>query len=137
MEHELGVRRGAIDDGEGVAGERGTHGTGFVTREVRGLEDDGGRRGVEATEEFEDATAAVVAGGVVGVVAVRGGVRTGGQARRHCGSWRRRIEGDAEVDDGDMNLRGANDALGLTCGAGADAGDAERLEHGGEDIDPA
>lgn len=116
LEHEFDVGRGAIDDGEGVAAECGGHVAGGVACAAGLLDDDGGRGALEAAKEFEHARTGFFGG--------RGG------------RGRTRIEGEAEIDDGDVDGVGADGALGLAGGADTERMHTHGLEQGGEAIDP-
>lgn len=116
LEHELNIRRGTIDNGEGIAAERGGHVAVGIASASGLLHDDGGRGRVEPAEQFEDARAGFFGCG-------RGRGRTG-------------IEREAEINDRDVHGVGADGPLGLARGADTQRVHAHGLEQRGQAIDP-
>ena len=103
---------GAIDDGERTTSEGGVHFADIFSRGFFAFDDDGRRRRSEASEEIEDSGAGFFDLGAVG------------------------IEGEGEIDDGDMNRVGLDDALGgisRRCDMGFDT---HWVEDHGEPINP-
>lgn len=111
FEHEFDVGAAPVDDREGVKPERGGHLAGHVARRpVRA--DDHRRHGrLETLEQIKDASAALIA--VIHTV-----------------------DGQAEIDDRNVNGGRSNDLFGLAAGAGAEGGDAHRLKQRGHAIGP-
>lgn len=111
---EVGGRVGSVDDGEGAGAEGGVDLAAVVAVGAASLDDDGGRRLIEAAEDFEEARAAFA-----GVGGIGGG-----------------IEREAEVDDGHVDGVLADDLRGLAAGLGAEGGDAHGFEEPGEAVGP-
>ncbi len=111
FEHEFDICAAAVDDGEGVEAEGGAHFAVHVAGGARRADDDDGGRGREAIEKIEDAAAGFIGGRAV-------------------------VEGEAEIDDGDVDGGGADDALGVAGGAGLQGGNAHGLEEGGHAVGP-
>jgi hypothetical protein len=116
LEEELDVAgvSWTVDDGEGAGAEGGDELAGVVALGSCALDDDGGRRAVEAREELEQARARLV-------------------ERRRGGCL---VEGEAEIDDGDVDGVGAEDGGGLTPRLGPEGPDAHGLEEAGEAVGP-
>ena len=57
LEHEFDIGRGAVDDSEGIAAERGGHVSGGIAGTARLLHDDGGRGRVEPAKKLKHARA--------------------------------------------------------------------------------
>lgn len=117
FEHLFDVGAGPIDDGEGAGAEGRGHLAGVVTPGAGAFDDDGGRRGIEASQEFKDAGTGLLGGaGAAGVAEL--------------------IEGKAEIDDGDVDGDGLDDAFRLHGGAGADGMDPHGFQKTGEAVGP-
>jgi hypothetical protein len=114
LEHLLDVGGATVDDGEGVEVEGGGEVAAGVALGARGADDDGGDGGVGAAEEVEDARTGVFAAAGLGA----------------------EVEGEAEVDDGDVDGGGADDLLGLASGADAEGVDAHGGEEAGHAVGP-
>ena len=124
FEHEFEFVGGAwsVDNGEGAVGEGGGDLALFVAQGSATLDDDGGRRGVEAGEQVEQAWAGFLGAG-----------RAGGLAGAGAGEA---VAREAEIDDGDVDLEAADDVLGLPRRSGSEAAYAHRLKEAGQAIDP-
>jgi hypothetical protein len=114
FEHEVEVVElaGSVDDGEGAEAEGGVDVAEVVAVAAGAFDDDGGRGSGLACEEFEEAWPAFFGLGA-GVV-----------------------DGQAEVDDGDVDGSGGDDGVGFASGACAMGDDAEGFEEAWEVIDP-
>ena len=110
-EHHFHVGVAAVDHGEGVAAEGGAHLAVHVADGARGADDDDRRGRGHAAQELEDAGAGLVGGGA-------------------------EVEGEAQIDDGDVDGVGADELLGLAGGAGLEGRDAHGLEEGGHAVGP-
>jgi len=103
---------GAIDDGEGAGAQGGVHFAGVFSRGFFAFDDDGWRRRSKAGEEVEDPGA--------GFFGLGGAV----------------VEGEGQIDDGDVDWVGFDDTLG-SVGGGSNVGfDAHWVEDHGEAINP-
>lgn len=114
FEHEVEVVdfAGAVDDGEGTEAESGVDIADVVAVASGAFDDDGWGRGGLACEEFEEAGPAFFG--------LRAGV----------------VDGEAEIDDGDVDGCGGDDGVGFSAGAGAMGDDAEGFEEAWEVVDP-
>jgi hypothetical protein len=116
FEHEVEVvgLAGAVDDGESAKPKGRVHLAEVVAVAFATFDDDG-RGGLGLTgEEFEEAGPGFLGG--VGLVAG--------------------VEGEAQVDDGDVDAGGVEDGRGLAARAGTVGDDAHRLQEAGEMVDP-
>jgi hypothetical protein len=114
---EVVLIAGAVDDGEGAEAQGGGHVAVVVAGAAGALDDDRRRGLVEAVEQFEEARAAF---------GELGGVGFGVDG----------VEGQAEIDDGDVDGVVADDVLGFAAGGGAEGLDAHGFEEGGQALDP-
>lgn len=105
---------GAVDDSEGSAAQCGVDLAGVVAVGSAPLDDDGGGRGLESAEDFEESQAAAF-----------GGARVIAE-----------VQGEAQIDDGDVDAVGLDDLLGLTTRVGAQGGDTHGFEEGREAVGP-
>ncbi len=110
---EVGGLTWAVDDGEGAGAEGGGDFAAVVAVGAGALHDDGGRGLIEAGEEVEEAGAAFFCRGL--------GL----------------IEGEAEINDGDVDgADAADDFGGFLAGGGANGADTHGFEEAGEAVDP-
>lgn len=109
---EVGGAAWTVDDGEGAAAQGGVHLAAGVAVRARVLDDDGRWRFREAREKVEKAGAGFFGLGV-GLV-----------------------EGEAQVDDGDVDRGGAEDLGSFAGGVGPEGTDAHGFEKAGEAIGP-
>lgn len=116
FEHEVevaGLAR-AVDDGEGAQAEGGVHFAEVFAVAFGAFDDDGGGGLGLAGEELEEAGAGFFGGGLA--VAL--------------------VEGETQVDDGDVDACGVEDGGGFAAGAGAVGDDAHGFEEAREVVDP-
>ena len=116
FEHQLEVGRvpGTIDYSKGAETEGRGDLAGFLTAGAGGFHDDDRRGLTEAGQELEEAGSAFFRGLGAGLV----------------------VEGEAEIDHGDVDGGLGDDLGGLAAAAGPEGADAEGLEEEGEAVGP-
>lgn len=115
LEHEFNIHRGTIDHGERVASERGGHVALGVALAASLLHDDGRRRRVEPSEQFEHA-----------------------QPGLFRGRWREGngIEREPEIDNRDVHRVGADGAFGFARGPNTQRVHAHGFEKRRQEVGP-
>jgi hypothetical protein len=120
FEHEVevaGLAR-AVDDGEGAQAEGSVHFAEVFAVALGAFDDDGGGGLGLAGEEFEEAGTGFFGGGLVAGLALA------------------LVEGEAQVDDCDVDAGGVEDGGGFAAGACAVGDDAHGFEEAREVVDP-
>ena len=116
FEHEVEVVdiAGAVDHGESAQAECRGDVAVVIPMSARPLDGDDGGRDIKAGEEFEEAGAGFFGGGLV--IAL--------------------VEGEAQVDDGDVDAGGVENGRGFAAGACSVRDNAHGLEEAWEVVDP-